>query len=62
VIGWISWIEERSGRALKIGKDKESEVSVSVLATPSREQPGIPDSLFIPVESAWPVSYVAHQD
>jgi len=59
VIGWIGWIEERSGRALKIGKGKESEVSVSVLATPSREQPGIPDSLFVPVENERLVSYAS---
>jgi len=43
----------------KIGKDQESEASVGVLATSSKEQASIPGSLFIPVESAWPVSCVS---
>ena len=45
----------RFGQTLKIGKDKESGVSVDVLGGSSREQRGILGSLFIPVESAWPV-------
>ncbi len=40
----------------RLGKSKEPEASVGVLATSSREQPGIPGSLFVLVESAWPVS------
>ncbi len=46
---------ERFGRALKIGKDQRSEVSVGVSATPSKDQDGIPGPLFIPIEGAWPV-------
>src|SRR5271157_3695661 len=47
---------QRFGRALKIGKDQGSEVSVDVLVTSSKQQAGIPGPLFIPDESAWPMS------
>jgi len=47
---------QRSGQALKIGKDNESEASAGVLATSLKGQADIADSLFVPVESAWPVS------
>jgi len=56
---WRTQVEERFGQALKIGKDQESEASVGVLVTSSKEQANIPGSLFIPVESAWPVSCVS---
>ncbi len=45
----------RFGQALKIGKDKEYGASVDVSAMSSKEQRGILGSLFVPVESAWPV-------
>jgi hypothetical protein len=50
--------KERFGHALKIGKDQESEVSVGVLVTSSKQQADIPGPLFIPVESAWPMPCV----
>ena len=53
-------LEERYGQALKIGKDQGCKVSVGVLATSSKEQAGIPGPLFIPDESAWPVSWWCH--
>jgi len=49
--------KERFGHALKIGKDQESEVSVGVLVTSSKQQADIPGPLFIPVESAWPMPW-----
>ncbi len=48
----------RFGQALKIGKDKEHGVSVDVSAMSSKDQRGILGSLFVPVESAWPVPSV----
>jgi len=40
------------GQAIKTGKDKECEASVGFLATSLREQPVIPNPLFIPIASA----------
>jgi len=48
--------QERSGQALKVGKDQGS---VGVFATPSKEQAGIPGPIFIPNEGPWPVSSFA---
>jgi len=58
VRGWLAGYvkDERTGHALKIGKDKQSETSAVALAKSSRALAGSPGCLFVPVESAWPVS------